>query len=1254
MLATGALAAAALMAVPALTAGTSSGVVSLSDDSGTDSTDNMVKNGGEAPAKSIPAGYEVTPAAESQNLDFPEIITISLPGLSVALNEAMETNPQAYMVKIDNEKYQIIAEQNEEGSWEFKIPNVALDYGWHTVEIPAGYWSIGRNAQNPAEVEKSEKIVIPYMTKRYKLQPDTESGIFGANYSYTDEKGNKFGYYIQWRVDNYNYWDEEPEGDYSIENAKFCGVISNNEKVEFYPYIIVEEAPIQNFDYYGESRPVKVRNTDGRVNVTTADFRHDIVNEGVETSFPLPQGLTDYHSHPIKDIYLPEIVTVVNWTGKFQTSVRNFHFRSEEVPQFTLDKDADGTVIIRVPEELYRDYKKYIKENYSQYTLVVKSEQPRTPVYVQVDEPGTLAQEIVKLIQNLEDVQWVVLSGTPNEEDLRIFRRMPYLEILDMSQVTGLKEVSGLNMLEYLTDVILPENVEKIGDSAFHNCISLERIATGNEDSCRIITIEDNAFNNCINLNEVFRLNEVTSIGNRAFYNCKNIKSVASLSSLTNIGEYAFADSGLTEVDLSNVEYIHDGAFQNTHIVEANCASAKIIGEFAFAGSSLREVNFSINLIGIGGHAFESTRLNSIHIPASLSNTDLIWNTNSCRPGWYFNNICEYRFEEDEMRLVYLLKEIIVENSPYISQWRNEFFKYTRPETIIWKPLFPIEDNKFGDDSCFENATLYVPKLTYSDYLLSDAWAGCKRIEKMDEDLEYIYLDREFTLRSEEGLTTDAVFEVGETKAGHDSWNYTPTYGHLTTQRKTDLPLGSFTMSGHMEYSGGSYWDNTPGNMGYQGATVITNSPIKPQETTLNFSLDTDRWNFVVLPFDVKVSEIDVEDEALWVVRKYSGDDRAKMNGNTWQNLQADDILKAGEGYIFHCSMDGRAEVNFTFHPATDCGQLFNTGNMETPLASYPSEFAHNAHWNLVGNSYPAYLSLKGVNFDAPVTVWDGNTYVAYSPVDDEYAFSPFQAFFVQLQEIEGGDVLTLDARGRAHSREEALALEIEADEENPSTQAERPMLRARRAENRALFNLVLSDGQSADRARLVVNEAASMAYESSRDASKFMSSDNNVPQLFIMNDGERMAIDERPFGEGVYTLGARFGHSGEYSVSLDGKNIEGYRAFLTDNLTGVTTEITSVAYAFTADAATDEARFTLEIRRDFTTGVEDMEADGIIISAENGVLTVKAPAEVEITVAAADGKVVAIDKSADFSVELSEGVYVVKAGEAIKKINIR
>lgn len=1134
-------------------------------------------------------------------------------------------------------------EQDEEGYWVLSFPALNLEYGVYTVSIPEGFWTVD-NITTPS---LSLNYHIGYKTVKEIEEGTAASSIHGANYYYTDANGNTFGYWLDWNIQDYDYYAEEPEGDYSIKNAKFCGVITKNSQIEIWPYIKVEDVkPVEVTEWWG-TKEIKVRSANAETTVTRADLHHDIVNEGVETSFPLPDSYSDYHDHPLKDIYLPSTITEVNWTGKFQTSVRNFHFSSQNVPKFSLDKDADGTPIIRVPENLYKIYKEHVKQFYSQYTLVVKSEQPRTPVYVQVDEPGTLAQEIVKLIQNLEDVQWIVLSGTPNEEDLRIFRRMPYLEILDMSQVTGLKQVSGLNNLEYLTTVILPEGVEVIGTSAFENCTSLESINFPEG----LTLINKYAFKECKMLKEIVLPEGIIALEDEAFCHTRGLKKAVLPTSLKSLGGNCFIESSISEINLENIEYFGGGCFAFTpNLKEVDLSSAITIDRECFIRSSLESVTFSESLKNINYAAFANNKLRSLDIPASV---EFIGREA------FASNLLETEVYDEwgnrtGMNVEWSLKKIIVENSPYITSWDGLAFQDTRFETIIWKPLFPYSDNKFGDDRCFENATLYVPKLTYSDYLLSDAWVGCKRIEKMNDDLDYIYLDRDFTLRSEEGLTADAVFEVGESKVVFDSWGYTPSYGHLTTQRKTDLHLGSFSMSGHMDYYDGSYWNNIPGKMGYQGATVIANSPVLPEQTTLNFSFDTDRWNFVVLPFDVKVSDIDVEDEALWVVRKYSGDDRAKMTGNTWQNLQADDILKAGVGYIFHCSMDYRDEVKFTFHPIGDCGELFNTGNMETPLESYPSEFAHNAHWNLVGNSYPAYLSLRGVNFDAPVTVWDGNTYVAYSPVDDDYAFSPFQAFFVQLQETEGGDVLTLDARARAHSSEEALVLEITPEEENPETPAEPQMLRARRAETRSLFNLVLSDGNYADRTRLVINDAASVAYEPSRDASKFMSSEIEVPQLFVMNDCQRMAIDERPLGEGVYTLGARFGHSGEYSISLNGKNIEGYRAFLTDNLTGVTTEITSVAYAFTADASTDESRFTLELRKDVITGIDDINVDGIIITTENGALTVKAPVKVEITVACADGKIVAIDRSADFRAELPAGVYVVKAGEAIRKINIR
>lgn len=1183
MLATGALAAAALMAVPALTAGTSSTPSRQDVD-----TENPL--GISLQANDIPGNEYVTdmfsylseifPTPDTPLPDNPQEIKVKFLADNVELNQnasslditviGQEEDPKEGNDGKISKALHAEVEQDKEGIWILNFPSLNLEYGKYTVTIPEGFW-------------KEDGVDMPSLSLSYKMgykivKPieanSSASSIYGANYYYTDKEGSTFGYHLDWNIQNYDYYAEEPEGDYSIQNAKFCGVITKASQIEFWPFVKVEDVePIEVSEWWG-TKVIKVRSADSRAGITSAEFHHDIVNGGVETSFPMPSGyedVDDYMLHPLKDVYLPNVINNVNWTGKFQTCTVKFHFKSYNVPDFIFDEYANGKIIVYVPDRLYHHYSDYVKEHYPNYTIVVRNEDPLTPIYVNVSEPGTLAVELSKLVKNLDDARWVIVTGTPDEEDLRFFRRLPYLEILDLSQTDGLKEISGCNELKYLREVNLPENgtISKIGEKAFQNCISLETINMPDG----VESIESHAFHNTSSLGEL-RLPE----------------------SLKTIGLEAFSSSSIHSINLECVESFDHYAF-------GYCRN-------------LVNINLGDNLKSIAYDAFSVCPIKELKLPN-----------------------CPYRIGSNAFVGNFNLIEFAPNNNISLDRLS---FGGASPDTIVVKYLFPLNVSGFSDEG-LRIATTYVPKLTYNDFLLSDAWAACPDIRPLEEDLDEINVDRYFNLRSETGLTEKST--VNLLKGNTDS------YGQLTVRRKVDLNLGRFEMIGII-YTG-RLWTNE--GSGYNGCTFLPKSKVTSDDAVVTITLQNDRWHFLTFPFDIKVTDIEVEDEALWVVRKYSGEDRAKMTGNTWQNLQSDDILKAGEGYIFHCTKEnGDTKFIFRADASVNAG-LFNFENTHTELEAHPSEFAHNAHWNLVGNSYPAYLSLKGVNFDAPVTVWDGSTYVAYSPVDDEYAFSPFQAFFVQLQEIEGGDVLTLDARARAHSREEALALEIEADEENPSTQAERPMLRARRAENRALFNLVLSDGQSADRARLVVNEAASMAYEPSRDASKFMSFDNNnVPQLFIMNDGERMAIDERPFGEGVYTLGARFGHSGEYSISLDGKNIEGYRAFLTDNLTGVTTEITTVAYAFTADAATDEARFTLELRRDFTTGVEDMEADGIIISAENGVLTVKAPAEVEITVAAADGKVVAIDKSADFNVELSEGVYVVKAGEAIKKINIR
>lgn len=110
-------------------------------------------------------------------------------------------------------------------------------------------------------------------------------------------------------------------------------------------------------------------------------------------------------------------------------------------------------------------------------------------------------------------------------------------------------------------DVVVPEGVSEIGNSAFAWCINLSSI-----------TIPDT----------------VKAIGNCAFYGCSNLKEVLSFSGVQTIGSDAFADcKSLNSITLPEVlTRIDDGAFRN-------CAS-------------LQSIVFPYSLSDIGNYAFRN------------------------------------------------------------------------------------------------------------------------------------------------------------------------------------------------------------------------------------------------------------------------------------------------------------------------------------------------------------------------------------------------------------------------------------------------------------------------------------------------------------------------------------------------------------------------------------------------------------------------------------------------------------------------
>ena len=817
---------------------------------------------------------------------------------------------------------------------------------------------------------------------------------------------------------------------------------------------------------------------------------------------------------------------------------------------------------------------------------------------VELATAGSLGVEVLYKVDVLTDVELLKVKGNLNSTDWTNLKQMKNLLGLDLSeaQFDAVPDYA-FDGLSSLSNVKLPDGVKTIGEYAFRGTQILNI-----DIPASVTSIGKYAFASTrvasVNFTEDSKLQ---TIGYRAFYNCSSLREFIMPNTVTKLGVYnnydEVDDDCSTFSECINLKKLH---FSNslTSLEQYVCyqcynleevvlpANLQYIRDYAFYGNdALRHIDIPESVSRIDYYAFRVCGLDSVILPLRLS-------------------YIEERAFERCSNLKY------IELPSYIGNYNENFRECYAIEKIVCKSATPpaIARDPFINGRAKSDITLVVPSFAVVNYKLDTYWYQFGSIIEGD-DIDYWKISGALSLTNNRRMNGKPDIDL------YDG-------GKLTVGGAAPMETGLFNYF--------PYFANP--------ACLLNDCPSMTADSiNTYYGVDGNKWYFFTPVHDVDVSKISVNNDASYVIRYYDGQSRATNGvGNSWRNVDTDKLL-AGQGYIFqsntYCVLTLPCEAD-SHH------QMFTTTDVTTQLNVYESAASANKSWNYIGNPYPSYYDIYYMDFTAPITVWTGSTYKAYSIADDNFVLSPMQSFFVQKpDEI---DNIVFHKEGR----------QLTSEIQRPS------YLKARTKEiatTRLFFDLqIQNDGEMIDETRVVINESAKLDYEVVSDASKFMSIKEDVPQIFSIDiKGNQYAINERPISDSIVNLGYRVSAAGYYTITatrVDGEVV------LYDKKTGKTVDLSSQDYYFYSEATegNDNTRFVLKLNTNNSnlTGVDVVSFQNITVKGTEGCMEISCGDNSRISVYTSDGLRIyeEVSTGGNTRINIPKGVYIVRVNDSIFK----